>query len=278
MAQPTHSAGRGHRGCGLFWWAHQQIAKVKSAEGWFAGRRQTVVADTSWRYRARSFPGRLAASGRAVIVATVIVGVLRYPHLPAHLDPGRPPGGNLAGQRLRGGRAQVYTTGLWTGLLVLVYRSRPDLDTADPAASLLGYRKALGSFGRAGLILLACIDASLLLVASQLWQVADLSGGANVLVVLPGLAGLVGLLVTAVAAGRARARTAAEVPGTDRDDDRYWKGGVVYVNRDDPAVVVSARVAFGWTVNLGNPTAWLLIVGFLAVPAGLVIIKLATGL
>lgn len=34
---------------GCFWWAHEQIAKAKAAEGWFVGRRQTVVADTSSR-------------------------------------------------------------------------------------------------------------------------------------------------------------------------------------------------------------------------------------
>jgi hypothetical protein len=60
---------------------------------------------------------------------------------------------------------QIYATGLWTGLLVLVYRSRPDLDTGDPAASLRSYRKALGVFARAGLVLLACVDLTILLVA-----------------------------------------------------------------------------------------------------------------
>ena len=105
-----------------------------------------------------------------------------------------------------------------------------------------------------------------------------LSGDANLLAALPVVAGLVGFLVTVAGAGRARVRAAAGAQATDRDDDRYWKGGIVYVNLDDPAVLVGARVAFGWTVNLGNPIAWLLVVGFLALPAGLVIVKVATGI
>ena len=56
------------------------------------------------------------------------------------------------------------------------------------------------------------------------------------------------------------------------------KAASVYANLDDPAVLVGARVTFGWTVNLGNPIAWLLVVGFLALPAGLVIAKVATGI
>lgn len=70
---------------GCIWWAHNQIAKVKSAEGWFAGRRQVVVADTSWRSEPEVFPARWLLPAVAVIVATVIVGVLHYPHLPACL-------------------------------------------------------------------------------------------------------------------------------------------------------------------------------------------------
>jgi uncharacterized membrane protein len=81
-----------------------------------------------------------------------------------------------------------------------------------------------------------------------------------------------------VGAGRARARAVAGAQGADRDDDRYWKGGIVYVNLDDPAVLVGARFTFGWTVNFGNPIAWLLVTGFLAIPAGLVIVRLATGI
>ena len=90
--------------------------------------------------------------------------------------------------------------------------------------------------------------------------------------------GLVAFFSISARAGAARARTPAGAMATDRDDDRFWKGGIWYVNRDDPAVLVSARFAFGWTVNLGNPTAWLLIAGFVAVLAVLVAVRLTTGI
>ena len=37
------------------------------------------------------------------------------------------------------------------------------------------------------------------------------------------------------------------------DDDQHWKGGLLYVNRDDPAVLVPRRFGLGWTFNLGRP-------------------------
>jgi uncharacterized membrane protein len=73
-------------------------------------------------------------------------------------------------------------------------------------------------------------------------------------------------------------RGLALAAGTDRDDDRFWKGGLFYVNRDDPAVMVGARFGAGWTFNLGNPAAWLIVAGIIATPAGLVVIGAASGM
>ncbi len=72
-------------------------------------------------------------------------------------------------------------------------------------------------------------------------------------------------------------RGLALTTGTDRDDDRFWKAGLLYVNRDDPAVVVGARFGVGWTLNLGNAAAWLIIAGIVATPAGLAVIEAAAG-
>lgn len=35
-------------------------------------------------------------------------------------------------------------------------------------------------------------------------------------------------------------------------DNRYWRLGVFYVNRDDPSVFVERRFGFGYTINFGN--------------------------
>lgn len=261
---------------GLFWWAHRSVARVKSAEDWFAGRRQTVVTDTRWRSEPARFPAEWLLPAVAVIVATAVVGVLRYPQLPAHLNTG---GGRhltttpaTAFATLIG---QLYVTGLWTVLLTLAYRFRPDLDTGDPAASLRGHRQALALIGRAGPILVACIDLTLALAALRRWQLADLPAG---LVILPAALGLAGVLAAVVQAGRIRARAATAAAGTDRDDDRFWKAGLVYVNRDDPALMVSARFAFAWTPNLGNPRVWLIAGGLAAILAGLIALRLTVGL
>jgi uncharacterized membrane protein len=259
----------------LFWWAHRCIARVKSAEGWFAGRRQTVVTDTGWRSEPVRFPAAWLLPAVAIIVATAVVGVLRYPDLSAHLDTG-------GGRRLASTPAsafstligQLFVTGLWTILLTLAFRARPDLDTGDPAASLRAYRRAFVLIGRSGLILAACIDLTLALSALRRWQIADLPIG---LVFLPMVLGVAGILAVVVYAGRIRGRAGTAAAGSDRDDDRFWKAGLVYVNRDDPALMVSARFAFGLTPNLGNPRVWLVGAGVAVILAGLIAVKLTVG-
>ena len=78
---------------------------------------------------------------------------------------------------------------------------------------------------------------------------------------LPFAAGLLLLGVVVLCAGQGGSRLngnvrgLARAAGTDRDDDRFWKAGLVYVNRDDPAILIGARFGVGWTLNFGNRTA-----------------------
>lgn len=52
---------------------------------------------------------------------------------------------------------------------------------------------------------------------------------------------------------------AAGRPVGDRTLDQYWRWGIFYVNRDDPALFIEKRFGIGYTINLGNPRAWLLL-------------------
>jgi uncharacterized membrane protein len=271
-------------GYGCFLVARRKIAAVKNAESWFAGLRQTVVADTGWRTDPPRFPVCWLIPALAVTAATVTVGALRYPGLPAQIVTGsghRVP--KLAASVLVVA-GQFYFTAVYSGLMLLVHRSRPDIEAADPAASALRYRRFLAAFTRALLTMAALADTSLLLFALPGWQVYQLPGIGRALPVLPFAAGV--LLLAAVAArtgqGGSRlngnVRGIAPAAGTDRDDDRFWKAGLFYVNRDDPALVVSARFGVGWAPNLGNPATWLLVAGTATAWIGLAVLGAAAGM
>jgi len=275
---------------GCFQIARKNIAAVKNSEGWFAGLRQTVATDTNWRADPPRFPVRWLLPALTVIAATVIVGAVRYPGLPARLPVGF--GGHQVPKSIVTAfgivAGQLYVTALWTGLMLIVYRSRPDIESADPAGSTRRYREYLNACTKAVLTLLALVNVTLLLSALQKWQVYKLSGIASALPLLPFVVGLLIFAVVAVRVGQGGTRLSrvgpvnilqarlsrvgagpsgragqGPQPRTDRDDDRFWKAGLIYVNRDDPAIMVGARFGVGWTFNFANPAAWLIIAGII---------------
>jgi uncharacterized membrane protein len=52
--------------------------------------------------------------------------------------------------------------------------------------------------------------------------------------------------------------------------DECWYLGSIYVNAKDPAIFVQRRIGFGYTPNMGNRLAWLIMGGFAAVIVGLI--------
>ena len=49
------------------------------------------------------------------------------------------------------------------------------------------------------------------------------------------------------------------VPVGDRTPDRYWKLGIFYFNRDDPAVLMEKRFGLGYSLNFARSTAWIIL-------------------
>ena len=41
--------------------------------------------------------------------------------------------------------------------------------------------------------------------------------------------------------------------------DRCWRGGIFYVNPEDPSLFVSKRIGIGYTLNFGNPWSWVIL-------------------
>jgi uncharacterized membrane protein len=64
-------------------------------------------------------------------------------------------------------------------------------------------------------------------------------------------------------------------PVGDRTEDRFWKLGIFYFNRSDPAVLVEKRFGIGYTMNFGHPVAWAILL--LIVLAPIVIARLSHG-
>src|SRR5437763_956836 len=89
----------------------------------------------------------------------------------------------------------------------------------------------------------------------------------QLLVICGALIAIVLILFLPLPRSWTKANARADRQRTDpifRDDDRYWYGGFLYNNPDDPAMFVPKRFGLGWTLNFGHPRAKLFLITMLA--------------
>ncbi|WP_028276309.1 DUF5808 domain-containing protein [Arthrobacter sp. I3] len=158
---------------------------------------------------------------------------------------------------------QIGVTGLLVGIAAAIFHSRPDLDPARPLASARWYRQYMSLGVKALLGLVPMIDVGMLGSSLLMWT-GTVTPWAGLVVALPILAAVVVAIVVLARNNRERDEGERDTGLTHRDDDKYWRGGLVYINREDHALMVPRRFGLGWTLNFGNPRSAMLLAGVFA--------------
>jgi uncharacterized membrane protein len=61
-------------------------------------------------------------------------------------------------------------------------------------------------------------------------------------------------------------------------DPRHWSAGVIYHCATDPRLIVPRQWRWGgWTLNFAHPSAWLVLLGAMAIAVAPTLIVVATG-
>ncbi len=276
QAVPAAAGAELLAGLVLYLHARRRITVVKVAEDWFGGRRQVATADSALRTDPERYPWAWAVPPVVLTAATVIVGAVAYPGIPARIPThfgadGRPD--HYAARSLNAVfgpvLAQVLTTALLLAVAWLVVRSAARLDAEDPQASRR-HRMFVSAIARGLLALTVGLDLTFLFVSLSAWDLLPYGNAVAALATLPSMAGVVALIAVVVRTGQGGARLplgggpAMSAAVINRDDDRLYRWGLIYFNADDPALFVPKRFGVGWTVNMARPIAWVLLAGFVA--------------
>ncbi len=156
---------------------------------------------------------------------------------------------------------QIGVTALLVGIASAIFRSsRPDIDPARPVTSARWHRQYMSLGANALLGLAAMIDLGMLGSSLLMWT-GTVTSWAPLVVVLPILAAVVVAVVVLATNNRPRDVGEQDTGLIHRDDDKYWRRGLFYINRDDHALLVPRRFGLGWTLNFGNPRAAMLLAG-----------------
>jgi uncharacterized membrane protein len=168
---------------------------------------------------------------------------------------------------------QIGVTALLAGIAAAIFHSRPDLDPAHPVGSARWYRQYMALGAKALLGLAAMIDVGMLGSSLLMWT-GTVTPWAPLVVVLPVLAAVVVAIMVLAGNNRERDEGEKDTGLTHRDDDKYWRGGLLYVNRDDHALMVPRRFGLGWTLNFGNPKSAMFLAGVVLLIGLLITLRL----
>lgn len=208
--------------------SRRMILRAKREGEWFTGLSVRVSAQIS--QPAHHHPPILwPALALAVLAVAAAINVALYPTLPDPLPVHFTLGGQPDGWAAKS-VASVFGILLLGGAIVLLLTALP---------SQLAFVIALGLSG--------------IELAQRLLPGVAVGASAIGMVVL-----VMVVIITTVIRARVQLRPAnARKAGNPRpdavDDDKYWKGGLFYVNPHDPTIVVPRRLGLGWTFDLGRP-------------------------
>lgn len=251
----------------LYWINHQKISKLKEMEQWGVSLKQVRAVDLTARSRDEMLPWPFFVAPMGITAFLIGFTLLNYGLMPksiaVHWGPSGAADDWVDKTFLTALSLPIVTLMMqcmmW-GIVDSIKRSAIKLAVNHKEESLesqLKTRKFASWF-----VMLISYGLTMLFTVLQLSNIYPVLADGNKL--LPFFILFLALVLggTLVFAWKMRqwrlAYTADVVTGmTDVDEDRYWKGGLVYINREDPSIFVEKRFGVGWTLNLGNPRGYI---------------------
>ncbi len=257
---------------GLMLHFRRKTIALKQARGWRvqSAKRVGFVAEES---APRPISQKWDLLFLVPIAITGLVCIVGYPLMPEHIATNVDLSGQVSNWAQKTPLTAafpfltvVFLDGCFAFSHWMILRSKKGVDASRPAASAWAY----GAFARAQSMLLVGLGTMLsflgpIIALSFMGVITMMQALLPILVML--VVVLVVVMAVTVVYGQNGARLLRRMEEPDSmpvDDDRYWKLGIFYWNRDDASLFVPERFGVGWTMNLGRPVAWAIIVGFVA--------------
>jgi len=267
----------------VYYFIHKKIKKLKIDAGWQQDAQEIMVADTTFfeSNKAACSPKWFWTSA-LIIAITAVMGVVFYDRIPEQI----PMQMNMAGEIADYAEKSVVSVFfpvimqlLMLGVFRFVHytfkRTPPVIDAdhaKESARQNMIFRYRWSVFlviSGAGLMLIFGIlmAVNIGFLPTQLMFAITMS-----FVGLIVLYAIMLSLTTGQSGSRVKPFVTEEGIKINRDDDRYWKAGSFYFNKEDPAMFVEKRFGIGTTVNFGNAWAVVIFVGIILLIVGVTVV------
>lgn len=253
----------------------RRVKEIKKNKGWKEHVQEVTVADTQFHKSKRSVSALWFLVYCVIIVATILIGVLLYENIPEKVPMQSDINGNITRYAEKNEQIILFAPALQAvmalvfGFIYWIMQKTPPVIDPD-APEITSQQNTKFRYRWSAFIVFGGIVLLLVFMSLQLSITNIISLETAGIIPLVGAGVLVaGAIILSIASGQSgsRIRVGKQEDGKviHRDDDKYWKWGSFYVNKDDPALFVEKRFGVGFTINFGRPAAVLIFVGVLAV-------------
>lgn len=246
---------------------HRQMKQHKSAEGWTKSKSQHIVVHTKFHEQKLTISNWLYMIPLAVSFLTILFTWLFYDQIPDRIPMNYNFSGEVTNWAHKSYRTvlmlpftQLFSVVIFIVINNIIAKSKQQVSAENPEESMkrnVIFRRRWSIF-----LYITAIMLTVLFFIIQLNMVFEMNS--NIILFLPLLitfAIVIGAIILSVTTGQGGSRitlqTEQETKVIDRDDDRYWKLGQFYFNKEDPTLFLEKRFGIGWTINWARPAAWL---------------------
>ncbi|TCW38109.1 putative membrane protein [Thermohydrogenium kirishiense] len=258
--------------------AHYEVYALKSKREWSKGKKEVAVVDIDFRKEKIVVSPLWFLLPAAIVILTLAVGIYMYPNIPQRIPVHfnfRGEADSFADKSILSVFSICIVQTVMTALMFFSYKmielAKQQIDPSDPEISKeknLRFRRIWSGFVVFASII---INAMLMVTAFIVYGVGgSWQNNMAIFSLLMVLVITIVVIVISIKTGQGGERIKIgheneKLTSVDRDDDKYWKGGLIYYNPDDPALFVEKRFGVGWTFNFARPTAWLFILAIILI-------------
>ncbi|KGR77034.1 DUF1648 domain-containing protein [Ureibacillus manganicus] len=254
----------------FYFYFHGKIKQLKHSSKWTENLKQVKVTDLSIRSQDEMLPWYVHILPMIITVGLIIYTVMNYELLPDNIPTHWGPTGEPDAFTAKTPFTAIQMPGMlllmqfmFIGIHIATKKSGIKLSATNATASKkrqLGMRKYTS-----WLMFFVIFAVTILFTFFQLTTIhPNLFEGTSMQMIIPfGFLAiiLIATIIFSIKIGRSDKENDPIIEGdiTDIDEDRYWKGGLVYFNRNDPSIFVEKRFGIGYTLNFANPLGYLII-------------------
>ncbi|WP_040206013.1 DUF1648 domain-containing protein [Neobacillus jeddahensis] len=257
---------------------HRQMKELKRQNPSWVAKPQQVLVDMGFRNRKLTLSNGWFVIPFIFSIATIVITLVNFQQIPDRYPMQYNFSGEVTTWANKSYRSvllmpimEMYMTMLFLFINIVISKAKQQVSAENPEVSIqqnVTFRRRWSLFtliaGTGIVMLLSLHQFSLIYsINHQFLMIAPL-------VYVIGVCGATILLSITTGQGGSRVTIKGSGPSStviNRDDDQYWKLGMFYFNKNDPAIFLEKRFGIGWTNNWAHPLSWIFIVVIILIVA-----------